>query len=810
MLLRRLPRHERPHKLDVIGAMLIVTASVSFMLAINLGGVRYPWTSPPILALFALAAAVGFLFVRRLLTAPEPLIPIAILRNRQVRFATGAHAFGWSSIVALNIFMPQYLQNVIGLTPTAAGLTLVIFMIALNISAGTSGYVLGRVMHYKMLPMTGLAVAICAILVLAWNVDRVSLIWFEVLLVVIGLGFGAMPGLTQVVVQNSVERHQLGISVGTMTFTRNLLATFMVAVFGAIVAGFAIRAAWHRRARRRADAGCRNGGGGLPAGVLRDRGDPDGGADLDHPDRGEAAAVGARRSKPMDAPTVAAKPLTHKDLRLFVIGAMLPVFMGAMDNTILASALPTIGRDLNDVHNLPWLITVFLLASTACMPLYGKIADIHGRRLALCVAIVIHFAGSLICALSPSMAVLIFGRVVQGIGAAGLTSIPVVVLGDVAAPKERGKYSAYFAIIYTTAGACGPALGGFLSDHVHWSAIFWLNIPLEIIALILVTRLLRRLPRYERPHRLDLIGAMLIVAASVSFMLALNLAGARYAWIVGADRRACSRRAVLIAALFVWRLLTAPEPLIPLAVLKHPIVRWATIANACGWSAIVGLNIFLPIYLQIVVGLSPTDAGLALIVLMVSLNIMRRNRRPGGRPRQALQGAADDRPGGGDRIGGPAGAVGGPADALLVPGAAVADRRGLRADAHDGLGNGAERGRAPPFRHRLRHHELLAQPVQHHPDRDPGRAGAGGDLLARTGQRRVGRRAAAGQRRSRRRVPASVLRGRRLPVHFLRRCCYDRAAAAAGRAIRPNLLASSFWREPWRTSRRSRPPSAAR
>ena len=154
----------------------------------------------------------------------------------------------------------------------------------------------------------------------------------------------------------------------------------------------------------------------------------------------------------MDAPTVAAKPLpdqkplTHKDLRRFVIGAMLPVFIGAMDNTILATALPTIGRDLNDIRNLPWLITVFLLASTACMPLYGKIADIHGRRLTLCVALAIHLVGSLICALAPSMAMLIFGRVVQGIGAAGLTSIPVVVLGDVAAPKERGKYSAYFAV----------------------------------------------------------------------------------------------------------------------------------------------------------------------------------------------------------------------------------------------------------------------------------------------------------------------------------------------------------------------------
>jgi len=328
----------------------------------------------------------------------------------------------------------------------------------------------------------------------------------------------------------------------------------------------------------------------------------------------------------MDAPTVAAKPLpdqkplTHKDLRLFVIGAMLPVLIGAMDNTILATALPTIGRDLNDIRNLPWLITVFLLASTACMPLYGKIADIHGRRLTLCVALAIHLVGSLICALAPSMAMLIFGRVVQGIGAAGLTSIPIVVLGDIAAPKERGKYSAYFAVTYTTAGACGPALGGFLSDAWHWSAIFSLAIPLDLLALLVTSTMLRRLPRYERPHRLDLIGAALIVAASVSFMLGLNLAGVRYEW-TSAPILALFGGALVGIGLFVRRLLTAPEPLIPLAVLRHPIVRSATIANACGWSAIVGLNIFLPIYLQSVVGLSATDAGLSLIVLMASLNI---------------------------------------------------------------------------------------------------------------------------------------------------------------------------------------------
>ena len=300
---------------------------------------------------------------------------------------------------------------------------------------------------------------------------------------------------------------------------------------------------------------------------------------------------------------------------------MLPVFIGAMDNTILASALPTIGRDLNDIRNLPWLITIFLLASTACMPLYGKIADIHGRRLTLCVAIAIHMVGSLICALAPSMAVLIFGRVVQGIGAAGLTSIPVVVLGDVAAPKERGKYSAYFAVAYTTAGACGPALGGFLSDYVHWSAIFWLNLPLDLLALRghLDTAAAAAALRASAPARPDRRGAdrggeRVVHAGAQSRRRALSMD-------FGADARAVRRRACWSSACSCWRLLTAPEPLIPIAILKDPIVRWATIANACGWSAIVGLNIFLPIYLQSVVGLSATDAGLSLIVLMVSLNV---------------------------------------------------------------------------------------------------------------------------------------------------------------------------------------------
>src|SRR5712691_5758863 len=324
---------------------------------------------------------------------------------------------------------------------------------------------------------------------------------------------------------------------------------------------------------------------------------------------------------PMDAYTEhpAAKPLTHRQTVLIVLGVLLPTFMGSLDQTILATALPTIGRAFDNVHDLPWLITAYLLASTAIIPLYGKIADIHGRRFTLRIAILTYMAGSLACALAPSMPVLILGRVLHGLGGGGLSSMGMIVLGDLVSPKERRRYYGYFSVTYSTDGGMGPLLGGLIAEHLHWSVIFWINIPMGLAALAIATSLLRRLPRHERPHRLDIIGAALIVIASVSFMLALNLAGVRYPWS-SPPILALFAVALIIGSLFVLRLLTAPEPLIPVSMLKNPIVRCAIVANAFGWGSIIGLNVFLPIYLQGVMGLSPTHAGLSLVVLMVALN----------------------------------------------------------------------------------------------------------------------------------------------------------------------------------------------
>ena len=182
---------------------------------------------------------MGGFFVLRLLTAPEPLIPISILTHPIVRYAIAANAFGWGSIIGLNIILPIYLQGVMGLSPTSAGLSLIVFMVALNTSAGLAGQVLGRVRHYKLLPMIGLMVSTAAVATLGWRAESMTPLSFELLVIVIGMGFGPLPSLTSVAMQNVVPRHQLGISVGTMNFSRNLYATILIAVFGAIVAASA-------------------------------------------------------------------------------------------------------------------------------------------------------------------------------------------------------------------------------------------------------------------------------------------------------------------------------------------------------------------------------------------------------------------------------------------------------------------------------------------------------------------------------------------------------------------------------------------
>ncbi len=312
--------------------------------------------------------------------------------------------------------------------------------------------------------------------------------------------------------------------------------------------------------------------------------------------------------------------LNHREALKITIGVLLPLFLGSLDQTIVGAALPAIGRTFGDLQNVPWVATAYLLTGTAVTPVVGKLSDIHGRRATMLAAIAVFLAGSILSALAPSLVVLILGRAVQGFGGGSLIVVAMTILADIAAPKDRAKYYTYFVIVFASAGALGPALGGFFAQYLDWTVIFWINLPLGLLSFLMSNGPLRRLPRHGRRHRLDLAGAGLVMAATATLMAAIDLGGSRFDWgsapILGL--------AVLSVASwigFAVRLRTAREPLVPLGVLSNPVVIFAVLANAMGASSIMVLNLFLPMFLQLLVGLGASDSGLLLMTLMFSFNV---------------------------------------------------------------------------------------------------------------------------------------------------------------------------------------------
>lgn len=308
--------------------------------------------------------------------------------------------------------------------------------------------------------------------------------------------------------------------------------------------------------------------------------------------------------------------LTPHEVRSILIGVLVAMFLAALDQTIVATAMPTIGRALGDFENLPWIVTTYLLTSTAVTPLYGKISDIAGRRVTLLVAIGVFMLGSILCALAPTMLTLILARALQGMGGGGLISLAQTIIADIVSPMERARYQGYIASVYATSSVAGPALGGFMAEKLHWSAIFWINLPLGFLAFWMTNALLKKLPRHEKPHKLDFLGSGLMIIATTALLLALSLGGPHYGWtsppilgLIGVS--------VLFWIAFVARLMTAPEPLIPVEVLANQVVAMGIIAACSGVGVFIGLTIYTPIFLEGMYGLTASQSGFTLIPLMV-------------------------------------------------------------------------------------------------------------------------------------------------------------------------------------------------
>ncbi|MDG4852177.1 MULTISPECIES: MDR family MFS transporter [unclassified Mesorhizobium] len=314
--------------------------------------------------------------------------------------------------------------------------------------------------------------------------------------------------------------------------------------------------------------------------------------------------------------TTASPSISESEKNAIIGGVLLSMLLAALDQTIVSPALPTIARALGHAEYLPWIVTAYLLTATAMAPLYGKISDVYGRRPVIYAAILIFLLGSLVSALAPNMLVLVIGRAIQGAGGGGLFALTQTVIGDLVPPRERARYAAWISGTWAVASIAGPLLGGVFAEHLHWSLIFWINLPIGFLAMAIINNPLKKLPIAAKHHRIDGLGAVLLVIATALLLLALNWGGSTYPWfspeILGLV--ACS---AVFWALFALRLLRASEPLISLEVLSNRIVLAGTLSMFLLQAANIGASVYLPVYLQSVVGLSVSESGIAMLGLLL-------------------------------------------------------------------------------------------------------------------------------------------------------------------------------------------------
>ena len=317
-------------------------------------------------------------------------------------------------------------------------------------------------------------------------------------------------------------------------------------------------------------------------------------------------------------------PLSHRQIVTILIGLMMGMFLAALDQTIVASAMRTIADDLRGLEHQAWATTAYLITATIVTPLYGKLGDIYGRKKLFIIAISIFIVGSVLCTFATSMFSLAAFRAVQGLGAGGLFSLALAIVGDIVPPRERAKYQGYFLAVFGTASVLGPVIGGFFAGQETilgidgWRWVFLVNVPIGIAALAVVSKTLH-LRHTRLDHRIDWAGALLLSVALVPLLLVAEQ-GREWGW-VDSKSTACYVIGILGAIGFFWQeWRMKEEAILPLKMFRNKTVGVSSVASVLIGVAMFGGLAALPLYLQIVKGATPTQAGL--LLLPMTLGIM--------------------------------------------------------------------------------------------------------------------------------------------------------------------------------------------
>ena len=308
---------------------------------------------------------------------------------------------------------------------------------------------------------------------------------------------------------------------------------------------------------------------------------------------------------------------SRRHLRLILGALMMTMLLAALDQTIVSTALPTITSDLGGLNELSWVITAYLLASTATTPLWGKLSDLYGRKVMLQSSVVVFLIGSVLAGLSQSMGQLIAFRAVQGIGGGGLMVLVMAVIADLVPSRDRGRYMGLFGAVFGVSSILGPLLGGLFTQHLSWRWIFYINLPLGIAAFFVLGAVLHLPVRHEKKP-IDWIGAALLVVGVSLLLLVTVWGGAQYAW-VSPQIITLAVVGVVTMTVFVWHEVRTDEPIVPMKLFSIPVVRVTSAMGFVIGFAMFGSIVYLSLYLQIVKGASPTSAGLQLLPLMLGL-----------------------------------------------------------------------------------------------------------------------------------------------------------------------------------------------